>query len=72
MINPLIPLAIRIKFGIMGINLKSVPYEKLFSCNDSGLRDQWNMEFPFYYAQISPYRYKNDPKNEVSQKLRES
>ena len=30
------------------------------------------MEFPFYYAQISPYRYTNDPKMEVSQKLREA
>ena len=73
MINPLIPYAIRGAIWYQGESNvgRSEQYEKLFPAMIQDWRDRWNMEFPFYYAQISPYRYTNDPKMEVSQKLRE-
>lgn len=34
-------------------------YERLFSTMIKSWRQSWNHEFPFYFAQIAPYTYKN-------------
>ena len=35
-------------------------------------RNKWDNEFPFYFVQIAPFRYTEDPLKNVSQNLREA
>ena len=74
MINPIIPFSIKGVIWYQGESNvgRAEQYEKLFPGMIADWRNRWNIEFPFYYAQIAPYRYNKDPKMHVSQKLRDA
>lgn len=74
MINPLIPFTIKGAIWYQGEGNvgRHNQYSSLFPGMIEDWRSRWNNEFPFYYVQIAPFRYTKDPKNNVSQKLREA
>ena len=74
MINPLIPFSIKGVIWYQGESNvgRDEEYNILFPGLIEDWRSRWGMEFPFYYVQIAPFRYTEDPSKSVSQKLRES
>lgn len=62
MIDPLTTLPIAGVLWYQGesntVNAKS--YEAMFSTLIRSWRESWDREFPFYYAQIAPFRYAED------------
>ena len=74
MINPLIPFSIKGVIWYQGESNvgRDDEYSILFPGLIEDWRSRWGMEFPFYYVQIAPFRYTDDPSKSVSQKLRES
>ena len=74
MINPLIPFSIKGALWYQGESHvgRHEEYSILFPGLIEDWRSRWGMEFPFYYVQIAPFRYTEDPSKNVSQKLRES
>jgi sialate O-acetylesterase len=59
MIAPLVPFRIA---GVLwyqgeGNTINSYAYKELLSSLIIGWRKAWNNEFPFYFAQIAPYKY---------------
>lgn len=72
MIHPLLNYTIRGVIWYQGESNAANPtqYEKLFPTMINNWRERWNLgEFPFYFAQIAPYKYS---KNGNSAFLRES
>jgi sialate O-acetylesterase len=61
MINPLIPFRIAGVLWYQGEanTINCYAYKQLFSALITSWRDKWGYEFPFYYAQIAPYKYGN-------------
>jgi Domain of unknown function (DUF303). len=61
MINPLIPFRIAGVLWYQGEanTINYYAYKQLFSALITSWRDKWGYEFPFYYAQIAPYKYGN-------------
>jgi sialate O-acetylesterase len=59
MINPLIPFRIAGVLWYQGEanTINCYAYKQLFSALITSWRDKWGYEFPFYYAQIAPYKY---------------
>ncbi|MDT0645087.1 sialate O-acetylesterase [Zunongwangia sp. F260] len=59
MIAPLVPFKIQGILWYQGESNTSnaAYYEQLFSTLIKSWRDEWETEFPFYYAQIAPYDY---------------
>ena len=59
MINPLIPFRIAGVLWYQGeaYTINCYAYKQLFSALITSWRDKWGYEFPFYYAQIAPYKY---------------
>ena len=59
MIHPLISFRIAGVLWYQGENntLNAYAYEKLLSGLIESWRNNWGYEFPFYFAQIAPYRY---------------
>ncbi len=74
MINPIIPFTMKGAIWYQGeANVgRAEQYEILFPSMIEDWREKWEAEFPFYYVQIAPFRYQKDPKNQVSQKLRDA
>ena len=74
MINPLIPFSIKGALWYQGESNvgRHEEYNTLFPGLIEDWRSRWEIEFPFYYVQIAPFRYTEDPSKNVSQKLRES
>lgn len=74
MINPLTNFTIKGAIWYQGeANVgRSEQYEVLFPAFIKDWRTQWGYDFPFYYAQIAPYIYNTDVKNQVSQKVRDA
>jgi len=61
MINPLIPFRIAGVLWYQGEanTINYYAYKQLLSALIASWRDKWGYEFPFYYAQIAPYKYGN-------------
>ena len=61
MINPLIPFRIAGVLWYQGEanTINYYAYKQLLSALITSWRDKWGYEFPFYYAQIAPYKYGN-------------
>ncbi|ASO04612.1 sialate O-acetylesterase [Arenibacter algicola] len=63
MINPLIPYTIKGALWYQGESDRMDPekYKKLFPAMVKDWRSRWGIgDFPFYYVQISPYRYNDN------------
>ena len=71
MISPILPY--EIKGAIWYQGEANVPnyyeYQKFFSGMIEDWRENWGYDFPFYYAQLAPFKYS---KNEFSHKLRDA
>ena len=64
MIKPLVPLSFRGVVWYQGESNVKKPgqYQKLFPAMIQDRRDQWEQgDFPFYFVQIAPFQYKNNP-----------
>ncbi len=74
MINPLVPYNIKGAIWYQGESNvgRSDQYQRLFPAMINDWRDLWQNEFPFYYVQIAPFNYNNDPANPISAKLRDA
>ena len=74
MINPLIPFSIKGVIWYQGESNvgRHEQYTNLFPGMIEDWRNKWKNQFPFYFVQIAPFRYKIDKKNSESQKLREA
>ena len=61
MINPLIPFHIAGVLWYQGEanTINYYAYKQLLSALINSWRNKWGYEFPFYYAQIAPYKYGN-------------
>ncbi|MGC1390834.1 MAG: sialate O-acetylesterase [Bacteroidales bacterium] len=61
MINPLIPFRIAGVLWYQGEanTINAYAYNKLLSGLIKSWRSNWGYDFPFYYAQIAPYKYGN-------------
>lgn len=59
MIAPLVPFRIAgaLWYQGEGNTINSYAYKELLSALITGWRKAWNNEFPFYFAQIAPYKY---------------
>jgi sialate O-acetylesterase len=59
MIAPLVPFRIAgaLWYQGEGNTVNSYAYKELLSSLITGWRKAWNNEFPFYFAQIAPYKY---------------
>jgi len=59
MIHPLVPFSIKGAIWYQGEN--NVPraeqYKTLFPAMIQSWRNKWDMEFPFYFTQLAPYKY---------------
>ena len=76
MIHPIVPYTVKgVVFyqGEASVNWGAL-YEQLFPLLINDWRMQWNVDFPFYFVQIAPFKYNNrgDLIYDVSQKLREA
>ena len=71
MISPILPYSIKGAIWYQGeANVSNYnEYQELFSGMIDDWRENWEYNFPFYYAQIAPYRYSN---NEFSHQLRDA
>ena len=71
MISPILPYSIKGAIWYQGeANVSNYnEYQELFSGMIDDWRENWGFNFPFYYAQIAPYRYS---KNEFSHQLRDA
>tara|TARA_B110000046_G_C12882517_1_gene350759 strand:- start:60 stop:758 length:699 start_codon:yes stop_codon:yes gene_type:complete len=71
MIAPILPYGIKGALWYQGefnvVNHQE--YQELFSGMIEDWREKWGYEFPFYFVQIAPYRYKE---NEHSESLRDA
>ena len=74
MINPVLPYTIKgvIWYQGEGNVGRHDQYSSLFPGMIEDWRSRWNNEFPFYFVQIAPFKYTEDPLKDVSQKLREA
>ena len=74
MIHPLVPFTIKGAIWYQGESNvgRDEQYKKLFPAMIKDWRKEWALEFPFYFVQIAPYLYSQDPEGQVSQKLREA
>ena len=74
MIYPLIPFTIKGAIWYQGESNvgRHDQYNQLFPGMIADWRNRWGTEFPFYYVQIAPFKYTSNPKQNVSQKLRDS
>ena len=64
MIHPLIPFSIRGVIWYQGESnvKKPVQYRKLFPKLIKSWRNEWGQgDFPFYFVQIAPFQYRNEP-----------
>jgi sialate O-acetylesterase len=61
MINPLIPFRIAGVLWYQGEanTINAYAYKEMLSALIKSWRGKWGYEFPFYYAQIAPYKYGN-------------
>jgi sialate O-acetylesterase len=61
MISPMIPFHIAGALWYQGEanTINYYAYKQLLSALITSWRDKWGYEFPFYYAQIAPYKYGN-------------
>jgi sialate O-acetylesterase len=61
MISPLIPFRIAGALWYQGEanTVNAYAYKELLTALIKSWRDKWGYEFPFYFAQIAPYRYGN-------------
>lgn len=61
MINPLIPFHIAGVLWYQGEanTINAYAYKEMLSALIMSWRGKWDYEFPFYYAQIAPYKYGN-------------
>jgi sialate O-acetylesterase len=61
MINPLIPFRIAGVLWYQGEanTINAYAYKEMLSALIKSWRGKWDYEFPFYYAQIAPYKYGN-------------
>ncbi len=59
MISPLIPYRIAgtLWYQGEGNTINSSAYEELLTALIQSWRDKWGYQFPFYFAQIAPYKY---------------
>lgn len=71
MISPILPYSIKGAIWYQGeANVSNYDeYQESFSGMIDDWRENWEFNFPFYYAQIAPYRYS---KNEFSHQLRDA
>ena len=71
MISPILPYSIKGAIWYQGeSNVSNYDeYQELFSGMIDDWRENWGYNFPFYYAQIAPFRYS---KNEFSHRLRDA
>jgi len=72
MLAPIIPFAIKGAIWYQGESnvVRSYQYRKLFPAMITNWRTDWNQgDFPFYYVQIAPYKYR---KGRPSEELREA
>ena len=71
MLKPLIPYTLKGVIWYQGeANVSQYKdYNKLFSGMIDDWRERWGYNFPFYYAQITPYKYSDD---QYSQQLRDA
>lgn len=71
MISPIVPFTIKGVIWYQGeANTgRAKQYARLFPAMIEDWRSKWNIEFPFYYVQIAPYRYGEGTN---SQELREA
>jgi sialate O-acetylesterase len=62
MISPMIPFRIAGVIWYQGEanTINAYAYKELLENLIKSWRNRWNYEFPFYYAQIAPYRYGNN------------
>jgi len=74
MINPIIPYSIKGVIWYQGeSNIgRHDQYQYLFPGMIEDWRNRWNKDFSFYYVQIAPFTYVQDPKRHISQMLRDS
>ena len=74
MINPIIPYDMKGAIWYQGeANVgRAEQYEILFPSMIEDWREKWKNKFPFYYVQISPFRYQKNPEHQISQKLRDA
>ena len=73
MINPLIPYTFKGAIWYQGesnVGFEEL-YKRLFPTMIKDWRTRWNVEFPFYFVQIAPYKYVGTAENK-SQELREA
>lgn len=64
MIRPLIPFSIRGVIWYQGESnvKKPIQYRKLFPALINNWREEWGQaDFPFYFVQIAPFSYRNEP-----------
>jgi sialate O-acetylesterase len=59
MVAPLVPYQIAgaLWYQGEGNTINASDYKELLTALISGWRDKWSSNFPFYFAQIAPYRY---------------
>ena len=69
MINPIIPYDMKGAIWYQGeANVgRAEQYEILFPSMIEDWREKWKVKFPFYYVQISPFRYQKNPEHQISQ-----
>jgi sialate O-acetylesterase len=61
MISPLVPFQIAGVLWYQGEanTINAYAYKEILSCLIKSWRTKWGYDFPFYFAQIAPYRYNN-------------
>ena len=74
MIHPIIPYSIAGVIWYQGESNvgRHEQYNYLFPGMIEDWRNRWGKDFPFYYVQIAPFTYNQDPTQQISQYLRES
>ena len=74
MINPLVPYTIRGAIWYQGESNvgRDEQYKQLFPTMIEDWRSKWGYDFPFYFVQIAPFIYNQNPAKQVSQKLRDA
>ena len=74
MINPLTSYNIKGAIWYQGESNvgRSEQYKRLFPVMIEDWRNAWGYDFPFYFVQIAPFLYTQNPSDQVSQKLRDA
>jgi len=74
MIHPIVPYTIKGAIWYQGESNvgRDEQYKRLFPALIEDWRQKWESDFPFYFVQIAPFLYNQDPAKQVSQKLRDA